>query len=795
MPPVRPARLSGPVAVLGAGVMGAQLAAHLASAGFKVFLYDLPDPALGVHVHARAEQALIALIAHRPPVFTCSEQQALITPFSLEHDLARLPECNWVIEAVSEVPEVKRTLYARIAPHLGTDALLTTNTSGLSVAVLADSLPSALRARFCAVHFFNPPRVMPLVELIAHPNTDAAHLDTLEGFITTRLGKDVIRALDTPGFIANRLGVFATQTALVHAERLGIELDIVDRLTGLGIGRPKSATLRTLDLVGLDTYTQVVSYFHHALTDDPWRAVFKLPAWLTALANSGALGEKTRAGIYRKSRGGIEVYRPDTGGYRRVARGLDAHVRAVLIESDPSQKWRALVVLDHPQAEFLRAVFRDLLHYAAHHLAEIAPSAREIDMALRLGYGWRLGPFEIWQALGWQAVARQLTDDIAAGRTLASIPLPAWVRDPARTGVHGPNGSYAPARTSNVLPSPHPVYARQIFPIRLLGETQAVTHTVYENSAARAWHQGDEVLVLSFKTRLNTISTQVIEALLLAIDHAERGYAALVLWQQEPPFSAGANLKEILTAAAAHAWSTIETLIKDFQRATTALSESRLPTVAAVQGLALGGGCELLMACDRRVAALESYIGLVEVGAGLIPAGGGCAHLARRAAACAAQGADLTAIVARYFEQVGQAKTSTSAHEAQDLAYLDEADPVVMHPRELLYVARTTALALAAAGYRPPIPLPFPVAGREAAATICAQLINLHAGAYLSAHDEAIGRRLARVLCGGDLDTGTRVDTEWMLRLEREAFMTLLQTTETQARIRHLLEHGKPLRN
>ncbi len=780
-------------AVLGSGVMGAQIAAHLANVGVSVLLFELP--AAEDDKNANVVKALKGLTRLKPsPLATLSTQES-IQAANYDQHLPELQHCDLVIEAITERLDWKQDLYRMVAPHLNEHTILATNTSGIGINKLAEALPDALKERFCAVHFFNPPRYMHLLEVIPHRDAQPELMETLLGFLTTTLGKGVVEAKDTPGFIGNRVGVFSILTVLHHAERLGLPLDLVDKLTGPGIGRPKSATFRTADVVGLDTFAHVVNTLAQNLRDDPWHGSYRLPDWVQTLIEKGALGQKTRAGVYTKVGKEIHVLDPKLSNYRRVRSALDDDVRKILLNRDIAQKYEALHACRHPQADFLLSIHLDLFHFCAFHLQEIAHSARDIDLAMRWGYAWQRGPFEIWQAAGWQKIAKLITEKIAGGEMMSAVSLPQWAIDKERVGVHGTKGSWS-ADEDRVIPrSDHAVFRRQAFPERLLGESKPTTATVFETDAVRLWHQNDGVAVLSFKTKMHTISEAVLDGILQAVETAEGEFKGLVLWHTEAPFSAGANLREATSAVQAGNFDVVEAVVKKFQQASMALKHSYVPTVAGVQGLALGGGCEFLLHCDRVVAALESYIGLVEVGVGLVPAGGGCKELVIRAAD-EAKGGDLFPFVARYFERVAMGRVSGSAAEAMQWGYLRQADKVVFNPHEALHVARQEALALYEAGYRPPQRRQsIPVAGSAAMATLQAQLVNLLKGGFISAHDYEIGQRLASILCGGDIDPGSVVDDEWLLRLEVEAFMGLLKTDNTQARIEHMLKTGKPLRN
>lgn len=779
------------VAVLGAGVMGAQIAAHFANARVPVDLFELPaegDP------NGNVKKAMAALAKAKPPALGDRLAATAIHPANYAEDLARLSECDLVIEAIAERPDWKHDLYAKIAPHLHPQAVLASNTSGIGIGRLAESLPESLRARFCGVHFFNPPRYMHLLELIPHGGTDPAVLDRLEGFLTTTAGKGVVRAKDTPSFIANRIGVFSMLAAMHHAERLELPFDLVDKLTGAGLSRPKSATFRTADVVGLDTLAHVVNTLAETLPDDPWHRWYRVPDWLQRLVEAGALGQKSGTGVYKKAGKAIHVLDLQSGDYRPVRSALDDEVRAMLNERDVRTKSEMLQGIDSAQGEFLRAIHRDLFQYCACHLEAIADSAREVDLALRWGYGWQLGPFETWQAAGWQAVTSQLHADIEAGRTMAAVPLPAWVAD-GREAVHTLAGSWSPARGEYLGRSTHPVYRRQVFPARLQGEPAPATDTVFETESVRCFHTGDEVAVLSFKTKMHTVDEGVLDGILQAVEAAERDFKGLVLWQAEGPFSAGANLFMVLQGARAGEFDRLEAVVRKFQRATQALRYARVPTVVATEGLTLGGGCEMLLHADRAVCGMESYVGLVEAGVGLIPGAGGSKEMALRAAD-AAKGGDLFPFLARYFEQIAMAKVAAGALEAREFDYLRPSDVVVFNPYERLHVAKQQALALYQSGYRPPLPREqIPVAGAPGMATLEARVVNLRDGGFISEHDARIASGLARVMCGGPVDPGSLASEAWLLELEIQVFMELLRTEPTLQRIQHMLETGKPLRN
>lgn len=823
------------VAVLGAGVMGAQIAAHLVNANVETLLFELPakegDP------NGNVNKALEGMKKLDPAPISSPAKIAYIQAANYDQHLEKLRECDLVIEAIAERMDWKSELYRKVAPYIGAHAIFASNTSGLSINQLAQAFPENLRHRFCGIHFFNPPRYMHLVELIPCAATEASLLDELETFLVSTLGKGVVRAKDTPNFIANRIGVFSMLATKHHAAAFNLGFDTVDALTGRYLGRPKSATFRTLDVVGLDVFAHVVNTMRENLTEDPWHKHFELPSWFAYLVDQGSLGQKTKRGIYQKIGKEIHVLDLHTREYRLSDSKVDDGVKEILRERDWAKKLAGLRGNPHPQAQFLWATFRDVFHYCALQLESIANNTRDLDLAVRWGFGWDTGPFEIWQAAGWQQVAGWISADIAAGKAMANTPLPAWVTDPARLAVHGMQGSYAPASNTYQPRSVLPVYQRQIYPDRLLGEERQYGETVFETDEVRLWHTGDSIAILSFKSKMHTVSSEVLDGILRAVNEAEAHFSALILWQTEPPFSAGANLLQLMQGmqepvqgegmfgkikqAASRVKYTIagggglgeivnaatgnvpkvEAVVAKFQQVSQRLKYSLVPTIAAVDGLALGGGCEFSIHCTRLVATLETYIGLVEVGVGLLPAGGGCKEMAQRAAAEAQRFAndnriDVFPYLRRYFQQIAMGEVAKSAEMAREMGYLRQSDRIVLNRFELLHIAKEEARALIATDYRPPLhQRHIPVAGRTGIATLQAAMINMVEGNFISEYDYNIGCRVAETLCGGDVEAGSLVDEQWLLDLERRHFMELLGHFKTQDRIEYMLKNGKPLRN
>lgn len=790
------------VAVLGAGVMGAQIAAHLVNCRVPVVLFDLPakeGPKNGI-----VTRAIDNLKKLKPAPLGVPEDASRIEAANYEEHLDKLAECDLVIEAIAERMDWKLDLYQKIAGALAPHAIVASNTSGLSITRLGEALPEAIRPRFCGIHFFNPPRYMALVELIPTPATRPEILDQLETFVTTSLGKGVVRAKDTPNFIANRVGIAGMLATIKEAETFGLSVDVVDDLTGKKLGRASSGTFRTADVVGLDTMAHVIKTLQDNLQDDPFYPNYGTPPVLARLIEQGALGQKSGAGFYKKV--GKDILRLDAAKGEYVAAGGKAEpIVERMLKKAPAERLKLLRESSNPQAQFLWAILRDAFHYAAVHLADIADTARDVDFAMRWGFGMQQGPFELWQQAGWKQVAQWVKEDIEAGKALSTAPLPDWVFDgPVATnqGVHTPEGSWSPAQGKYIPRSSLAVYRRQAFPENVVGAGAAEPlksgTEEFRNEEIRVWSPDGEVLVASITAKLHLISPEVTAGLLKAVEIAEASYQGLVIWSPDDVFSAGANLESLMPVFMKSGAKGIAPEEKKLQDLMLRIRYAQVPVVAAIRGLALGGGCELAVHCAKRVAAMESYIGLVEVGVGLIPGGGGLTYIARRAAEMAAAGnanADIFKFVTDGFTNAAMAKVGTSALESRKLGYLLDSDVIVPHKDELLHVAIGQAKALADAGWRPPLKAVIPVAGRSAIATIKGQLANMRDGGFISAHDFHISALIADVVCGGEVDAGSLVSEEYLMALERKHFCSLLEHPKTQERIMGMLQTGKPVRN
>ncbi len=791
------------VAVLGAGVMGAQIAAHLVNVKVPVVLFDLPakeGPKNGIVT--RAVEGLKKL---KPAPLGVADDAVLIQQANYEEHMDVLKGCDLIIEAIAERMDWKLDLYKKIAPFIAPHAIVASNTSGLSITKLSEALPEEIKPRFCGIHFFNPPRYMALVELINTPTTQPQILDDLEAFVTGNLGKGVVRAKDSPNFIANRVGIAGMLATMKEVQNFGLTFDVVDDLTGKKLGRASSGTFRTADVVGLDTMAHVIKTLQDTLSleTDPFYESFATPEVLKTLLEMGNFGQKTKAGFFKKV--GRDVMRFDLASKEYVPAGQKAdEVYGRMLKKPAGERLKLLRNAEGAQGQFLWAILRNSFHYAAVHLASIADNARDVDFCMRWGFGMKQGPFELWQEAGWLEVANMIKEDIDSGKALCKTPLPDWVfKGPVADagGVHTAAGSWNPTSGTFAPVRKLPVYTRQHFPESVLGAnapsaTKAGT-TVQEDESMRLWTLDGDVLIASIKTKMHAISPDVVEGLIMAVDMAEKDYKGLVIWSPDDMFSAGADLQAMLPAFMMVGVSAIDGAEQEMQSSMLRLRYASVPTVSAIRGLALGGGCEMAVYSNKRVAAMESYIGLVEVGVGLVPGSGGLTYIARRAAENAATSTnkDILPFLTEGFTAAAMAKVGTSAIESRKLGYLLDTDVIVPNKDELLFVAINEAKALFNSGYRAPHKRTFAVAGRNGCATIKGSLVNMRDGGFISEHDFHIASLIANVVCGGDVDTGTLVTEEYVMALERKAFCSLLTHPKTQERIMGMMSTGKPLRN
>ena len=801
------------IAVLGSGTMGGQIAAHFANLGFDTMMFDTGEEALS--------KSIAMMKKLKPTPFASASVSRLIKTSTYEN-LDALSSCDFIIESIVENLDIKKQLFKQISPHVNDNAILVTNTSGLSIQKIAESSPEKLRSRIFGVHFFNPPRYMPLVELIRTSYSDEVLLNKAEGFITSALGKEVVYAKDSPAFVANRIGVFSFMAVLKHAENFNLAADTVDALTGKRVGRPASATFRTLDVVGLDVMSNVVKNIYENAKDDPWIELFKIPDWIEALIEKGSLGSKTRKGIYEKVGKDIYVFDPKDGEYRLSDKAISSKVKKILKDSGSIEN--ALLELsksDDPQAQFLWSVHRDVFHYTAFHLEHVAETARCVDLALKSGFAWQKGIFEQVQITGWSQVRELLNKDIKEGKTLSTQPLPAWVMD--QPFVYSDEGAFNPNKNQFIPRSTHPVYERQLNKALLSGEKQNQLEVLIDGESTKLIDIGNGIASVSFKTKMNVLSASVLTELPECLDYLESNdFHALVFRQEQEHFCAGANLYEVISAiklgllekdpgvtskAKKKAFEvmhpelpklgklySIKNTVRMLQDLLMRLKHGKILTIAAVDGLALGGGCELLLHCNKVVASINSYIGLVEVGIGGIPAGCGSKEMALRAY-LNKESDDIFPLLSKHFEQIAMAKVSVSALEAREMGYLKSEDVIIANPNELLYVAKHQALAMLESGYRPPLDDTFKVVGKAGYANIMAQVANLFEGHFMSEHDKYCISSLAKVMTGSLVEENTVVNSKMILDLERKYFVELLGTQKTQDRIEFMLRNSKPLRN
>ena len=786
------------VTVLGAGVMGAAIAAHLGNAGLRVRLLDIVPkdaPPPGGDRRARNKMALAGLEAARkakPTAFFSPRFETLVTAGNLEDDLQdAAAHSDVIIEAIIENLAIKQKLYERLDGY-GGRAIITSNTSGLRIADLMQGRSAGFRSRFCITHFFNPPRYLKLVEIVAGPDTSPETIARAEALCGGLLGKGLVRAKDTPNFIANRIGTFALMRTLDEAVKQGYTVEEVDMVFGPATGRPKSAVFRTADVVGLDTLVHVTRNCADALPNDERRDVFEPPAILTQLVDRKWLGQKTRQGFYKKVGNDILQIDLKTMEYGPHKKPRFDSIGATRGVDDVDEKLRRVVAGTDRAAALARTVLYETLIYSANRLGEIADSVADIDRALRWGFGWERGPFETWDALGVKATAQKME---AAGYT-----VPGWVREqiaaqgegmkfyraegPGQRAQLGQRGGFTPV----------PENPRQI----LLDAVRARGGEVERNGSASILDLGDGVFCLEYHAKMNAIDPDIVAMTMKAVDRAERDGVALVIGNDSAEaFCAGANLFALMVALGQGQSQAVEAMVAGFQNACNRTRYARVPVVAAPAGLALGGGAEVIMGCQTVRAAAELYVGCVEVGVGLIPAGGGCMEMAARASARASDDPqfDMLSLVRGPYLTLATAKVATSAEEARDLGFLRQGDSVSMSRDTLIADAKEVALGLARAGYRPPPPRLIRVIGETGAATLRAALHNLQGAHQISEHDAKIGAHLARVLAGGSVPAGAAVTEQHMLDLEREAFLSLCGEPKTRERIQHMLSKGKPLRN
>lgn len=781
------------VAVLGAGVMGSGIAAHLANAGVEVLLLDMVPPNLTDAEKADpaarnrfAAGGLERALKQKPALFFHPSRAALVTVGNFDDDLGRVRDCDLVIEAIVEKLEAKRTLFEKLEARVGPETIVASNTSGLRIVDMLQGRSQDFKERFLVMHFFNPVRYMKLLELVPGPATRPDVLARIRRFGEDVLGKGIVIGKDTPNFVGNRIGAFAMMVAIHQMLADGLDPEDVDAIVGTPMGRPKSAAFRTADMVGIDTFVHVADNCYASLTGDEEREVFRVPSYIRAMVEKNLLGDKTRAGFYRKTPSGIETLDPRTGEYRpqRKNEAIASTVQSLKNIDDVRERLRALLSDNGPAGRFAWKTLARTLAYSARRVGEIADDLTAIDDAMRWGYHWELGPFETWDALGFVSTLERMEQD--------GIVLPDWVKKmkaAGATGFYTSDGQVWNPRTGSYQVLSIDPRTRPFRSVR--------THEIVRNAGASLWDLGEGVFALSFHTKMNSIDGDVIEMIHTAVDRAESEARALVLYNEGEHFCVGANLMLVVMAAMNGQWEDIRKMAVALQQGTQRMKYSKVPVVAAPFGMTLGGGLELCLGAGHVQAAAETYAGLVELSVGLIPAGGGCLNTLWRAFEAIPEGTaiDPYAVVTQVFKNIALAKVSTSAVEAQEMGYFRKTDGVSFDRSRLLYEAKRRAIGLAEAGYHPPVPRAYRLPGESGIATLKMLVRTLQQTGQATEHDAVVAGKLAHVLCGG-LDGATQpVTEERMLELEVEAFLSLCGEPKSIERMQHMLMHNKPLRN
>jgi 3-hydroxyacyl-CoA dehydrogenase len=789
------------VAVLGAGVMGSTIAAHLANAGIQVLLLDivpkepneaekkagltLNDPAVRNRGALTGQEGLRKI---KPAAFFLPAYASYIVAGNFDDDIEKLRECDWVIEVVVEKMEIKKRLFSeKVAPNLKEGAIVSTNTSGLSVNEMAKSLPDQVRKNFLSTHFFNPPRYMRLLEIVPNEFTDPDVVRYLAGFIEKRLGKGIVYAKDTPNFIANRIGVYSICNGMRHMIEMGMTVEEVDAVAGPATARPKSAIFRTADLVGLDTLQHVADNAYETLTKDEMREIFRLPDFVNEMVKKGLWGNKSNQGFFKKEKGGSGsvyfYYDYKSGEYAPSQRPRFASVDTARPIDDPVQRLQVVLSGADKGAAFAWKNLRDTLIYTFNRIPEIADDIVNIDNAMKWGFNWDLGPFEMLDAIGVKDFIKRAEQD--------GVVVPDGLRMIERFyKFENSKDHYYDILVKEFREVPRPA---ETLSLSLLKKGNGV---VEKNSGASVLDLGDGVFCLEFHTKMNAIGNEILSMILQGIRRTEQDGVGLVIANEGRVFSAGANLMLIAMAIAEGAYDELALTIKNFQKAMMAIKYSKIPVVAAPHNMALAGGCEVCLHADAMNPHAETYLGLVEVGVGLIPAGGGTKEMAVRAIKLAEEyDTDVSPFIFRNFSNIALAKVSTSAAELYGMGFMRHGDAITMDPGKRIFDAKQKAIALSA-NYRPAKPLiDLKAPGRSVAATIKSQAWNMKMGGQVTEFEELLAGAIADVITGGDVPAGTLITEEYLLELEREAFLKMCGQKKTLERIQYMLKKGKPLRN
>ena len=799
-------------AVLGAGTMGARIAAHLANAGIPCYLLDIVPRELnaeekrkGMTLESPAVRNRIVMAGlegakkSRPAAFFTPGTARLVTPGNFEDNLAWCGEADWIIEAVAENLEIKRNLFSRVDAIRKPGTIVTSNTSGLPIKLIAEGRSEDFQEHWAGTHFFNPPRYMKLVELIAGPKTKPEVLESLEEICDLRLGKGVVPAKDTPNFIANRIGTFSMLNALRQMQAMDMTIEEVDACTGQAVGWPKSATFRTADLVGLDVLVNVIRNIYENAPDDESREMYRVPKFVEEMVARGWLGDKTGGGFYKrvKKGGESEILTLDWKKmeYRPRQKARFSSIEAGKGIEDTQERLRALTAPGlegkggDKANQFMWGGITEMCLYAARRVPEIANSVLDVDRAIRWGFAWEFGPFEMWNAIGVERMARALERDDKEMPPLAKKIL----ATSKKVFYETEKGStkYFDVATGSLKAVEEPAG------IIILKSLKERTGVVQNNSGASLIDLGDGVICCEFHSKMNSIGGDIVAMIHAGIGRLNSEFDAMVIANQAPNFSVGANLMLLLISAQEGEWDDIHMAVRQFQRVNMAIKYAPGPVVSAPQGMALGGGCEISMHSARIQAAAESYIGLVETGVGLVPGGGGTKEMLIRANEHSAGGEslDLFHALKPVFETIAMARVSTSGEEARSLGFLRPSDLISMNRDRQVADAKSTALAMVRAGYHPPAPAEIRVLGNEFLAAAKLAIHMLVRGEFATEYDGVVSRKLANILAGGALSAPQTVSEQYVLDLEREAFVSLCGERKTQERVAHTLKTGKPLRN
>jgi len=786
--------------------MGSRIAAHLANAGIRSCLLDIvptevlpEESAKGLTLKSPevrnriARAGLKEALASRPAAFFDPSSTQLITEGNFQDNMEWLREADWIIEVVVERLDIKRQLLQQVAAVRKPGAIVSSNTSGISIRAMTEDLSEEFRHHFLGTHFFNPPRYMKLLELVPTADTMPEVLETMAAVGEHVLGKGIVYCKDTPNFIANRIGVFGMLHAIKTMVDGGYTIEEVDQLTGPALGRPKSATFRTADIVGIDTLEHVANNLHAVVSDDEMRDLFVLPEFIQKMINRKWLGDKTRQGFYKKVKGeddGIRTLDYSTMEYRPRQKGKFPSLDVAKNIDDVPERIKMLAYSKDRAGEFVWNTLSALLVYAANRCAEIADDILNVDKAMRWGYNWQLGPFETWDAIGVEDSVAKMRSE---GRTIPSL-----VEDLLRSGKKSFYTHTSGTRYFYDFKTNHHVAEKEPVGVILLPPLKERNNVIKKNPGASLIDIRDGVVCLEFHSKMNAIGEDIIQMVQFAIPEVERNFEGMVIGNEGENFSVGANLMLILMVSQDGDWDELELMARQFQKATMSLRYSAKPVVAAPFGMTLGGGCEFCLGADRIRAAAELYLGLVEVGVGVIPAAGGTKEMLLRNldGIPPDSDADLFPFVKRAFETIGLAKVSTSAVDAKCVGYLRLADGITMNRDHLIADAKRSVLAMVQEGYKMPTPrTDIPVLGESALAALKLGMHLMKRAGRISEYDMHVGTKLAYVLCGGDLTSRQLVSEQYLLDLEREAFVSLCGEKKTQDRIAYMLKNGKALRN